>query len=63
MVRLPGLASKELWSLFTNLLNYLVVGTLFGGEYLYRRYRFRDHDHPSFPEYLRIVIQTDIRKV
>lgn len=60
---LPFLASKELWSLFTNLINYLVVAALFVGEYIYRRLRFRDHDHPSFPDYLRIVFRSEIRNI
>jgi uncharacterized membrane protein len=29
-----------LWSLFANLINYLVIGLFFVGEYLYRRWRF-----------------------
>ncbi len=60
-VLLPWLASPERWSLFTNILNYLLVGALFVSEYIYRRYRFKDHDHPTFIEYLRIVVRADIR--
>jgi uncharacterized membrane protein len=57
------LASPELWSLFTNIINYIAVGAVFAGEYIYRRLRFKDHDHPSFIDYLRIVVRANIRKV
>ncbi|MEE8059384.1 MAG: AMP-binding protein, partial [Pseudomonadales bacterium] len=41
---------------------YLFAGTVFIGEYLFRRYRFKDHDHPSFIDYLCIVARANIRK-
>lgn len=44
---LAAFAPLELWSLFTNILNYVFVTLLFAGEYLYRRLRFRHHSHPS----------------
>ena len=59
---LPWLASPALWSLFTNVINYVLVGALFALEFLYRKYRFRDHDHPSFYQYLRIVINANVRE-
>lgn len=31
----------ETWALFTGLISYLLVGMLFGGEYIYRHWRFR----------------------
>jgi uncharacterized membrane protein len=31
----------ESWALFTGLISYILIGTLFGGEYLYRHWRFR----------------------
>ncbi len=43
------------WSFVANLANHLVIGATVGGEYAYRRLRFRDHAHPGFLEYLRIV--------
>jgi len=59
---LPWVASDMVWSLFTNVINYLVIALLFVGEYVVRRVCFRDHDHPGFVQYLRIVIQTNVRK-
>lgn len=47
------LGSVETWSLFTNLLNYLLVVLLFALEYLYRRLRFRHYRHLSPGEVLR----------
>ena len=35
------------WSLFTNILNYLLVVVFFILEYLYRRVRYRHHSHVS----------------
>ena len=31
----------ELWALFTGLISYILIGTLFAAEYLYRHWRFR----------------------
>ena len=41
------------WSLFTNLLNYLLVALVFALEYLYRRVRFRHYRHLSPGEVVR----------
>jgi uncharacterized membrane protein len=35
------------WSLFSNLVNYLLVVVFFVVEYLYRRLRYRHHPHAS----------------
>ncbi len=59
---LPWLASQEIWSLFTNLLNYVFVGVLLFAEFLYRKYRFPDHDHPNLQQYIKIVISANIGK-
>ncbi len=39
-VALSLLASLEVWSLFTNILNYVFIGILFIAEYIYRQVRF-----------------------
>lgn len=36
-----------LWSLFSNILNYVLVVVFFVLEYLYRRIRYRHHSHTS----------------
>ena len=47
--------SRDAWSLFTNLLNYLAVAFLFLGEFVYRRLRFRAYRHHSPLQLLRNV--------
>ena len=41
------------WSLFSNLLNYLLVIVFFVVEYIYRRVRYRHHPHISPWEMIR----------
>jgi uncharacterized membrane protein len=48
-------APLELWSLFTNVVAYVLIAALFIGEYVYRRLRFRHHQHASFVAQLRSV--------
>lgn len=52
-VLLPVFASRELWSLATNFLHYLLIGGVFVAEYAWRRWRFRHYEHPGFLAYLR----------
>lgn len=57
LLELAGLApamtvSIETWSLFANLLNYLVVGVFFLGEWLYRRHRFPDQSYRSLLDFI-----------
>jgi uncharacterized membrane protein len=47
-----------LWSLVTNLINYLLTGALFVGEYAYRRLRFRGIPHQSFVDHLLSLMRT-----
>lgn len=47
--------NRDAWSLFTNLVNYLLVAALFLGEFLYRRLRFRNYRHQSPLQLLRNV--------
>jgi uncharacterized membrane protein len=47
--------NRDAWSLFTNLINYLLVGALFLGEFVYRRLRFRNQQHHSPLQLLRNV--------
>lgn len=59
---LPSLASAEIWSLFTNCLNYLLIALLFVVEFAYRKRRFRDLEHKSFWQYLGSLSQVDARQ-
>lgn len=46
-VLLAQFASREVWSLFTNILSYLALGVLFFAEYPYRRWRYPDTPHTN----------------
>lgn len=55
--------SVVLWSWGTNVLNYALIALLLAGEFAWRRRQFPSHDHPSFINYLRIVVQADVRQL
>lgn len=44
---LARFASLHAWSLFTNLVNYLLAAALFLGEYAYRRIAYRHYTHAT----------------
>ena len=44
---LAQFASREAWSLFTNLLTYPMLAVLFVAEYPYRRWRYPDSPHTN----------------
>lgn len=52
--------NRDAWSLFTNLLNYLLVAALFLGEFVYRRLRFRNYRHHSPLQLLRNVRRANL---
>jgi len=52
--------SRDAWSLFTNLVNYVLVVALFLGELAYRRLRFRNYRHQSPLQLLRNVRRTNL---
>ena len=62
-VALAAFAPMELWSLFTNFLNYLILGAIFPLEYLWRRLRFRHLEHPGFIGHIRMIARTNYRKL
>lgn len=62
-VALAIFAAPELWSLFTNFLNYLILAAIFPLEYLWRRLRFRHLEHPGFVGYIRMVATINYRKL
>lgn len=59
---LPFFASAEVWSLFTNCVNYLLIALLFVFEFAYRKRRFRDLEHKSFWQYLDSLSQVDAKQ-
>jgi uncharacterized membrane protein len=56
-------ATPEIWSLYTNFLNYLIPMAAFALEYLVRRLRFRHLPHPGFIGFIRTVATTDYRRL
>lgn len=44
--------TQEQWSWFANIVNYGVLGAMFGGEYLVRRRRFHDRPESGFFDWL-----------
>jgi uncharacterized membrane protein len=56
-------APHAAWSAMANGGNYGVIGLAVGGEYLFRRLRFRHYDHPGFTEYVKIVVRADPRRM
>jgi len=52
--------NRDAWSLFTNLVNYLLVAALFLGEFAWRRLRYRGYRHQSPLELLRNVRRTNL---
>jgi uncharacterized membrane protein len=49
-------ASQMAWSLFTNLVNYLLVPLFLGCEYVYRRFRYPHYRHASPAEFARRLL-------
>jgi uncharacterized membrane protein len=54
--------NRDAWSLFTNLLNYLLVAGLFLGEFAYRRLRYRGYRHQSPWKLARNIGRTNLFK-
>ena len=52
---LAALATPQIWSLFANGIDYLLVGVLFVGEYVFRRVRYRHREHPPLADVVRTV--------
>jgi uncharacterized membrane protein len=48
-------ATPHTWSLFANGIDYLLVGVLFVGEYVFRRVRYPHHEHRPLADVVRTV--------
>jgi uncharacterized membrane protein len=48
-------AAPETWSLFANGIDYVLVGVLFVGEYVFRRVRYPHHEHRPLADVVRTV--------
>lgn len=49
----PVQVPREIWSLFANFLNYLIVAGFFIAEYIYRRRRFPQQPYRNFLDFIR----------
>lgn len=56
-------APVNVWSLFTNFLNYLMVLLFFIVEYLLRFYLLPDHEHLSFRAFCRLLFSTNLGRL
>ncbi len=56
------IGDAHLWSWMTSIVNYILIGVLFLGEFLFRKVRFPDHPHPTFIDYIKIVISANVSK-
>jgi uncharacterized membrane protein len=55
-------APLEAWSVFANVVSYLLVAALFIGEYAYRRWRFRHYHHATLIELMHNVWCAGLRQ-
>ena len=62
-VMLAKFAPLEVWSLFTNFLNYVLVFLFFVVEYRIRLVFLPDHPHLGFVEFFRVVAKSDLRSL
>lgn len=56
-------APPVVWSWFTNFISYLLLGAVFLGEWLLRRWLLGKEDALGWWEYLRALIQLDYRRL
>ena len=49
----PVTVPRHLWSLFANLLNYVILAAFFIIEYIYRRYRFPQQPYANMLDFIR----------
>lgn len=54
-------ASPVVWSACTNLVNYLLIGAVFLGEWLFRSWALRGHESLTWRGYLRALGRIDYR--
>lgn len=54
-------APLEIWSLFTNLLNYAFTALVFIGEYAFRVRHLNGLDHPGFLQFLTSIARLNVR--
>ena len=55
-------APLHAWSVFTNLISYVILGVAFPLEYVWRRVRYRQFEHPGFWAHIKLIARTNYRK-
>jgi uncharacterized membrane protein len=55
-------APLHAWSVFANLVSYVILGLAFPLEYLWRRWRYRQYEHPGFWAHIKLIARTNYRK-
>ena len=60
---LSAFFSHEVWSLFTNFINYIILGLMFVVEYIVRLRVFPDRQHMSFVEYMTKLKSISLKSV
>jgi uncharacterized membrane protein len=56
-------APLEIWALFTNLINYVVIVVLLAGEYIYHSRRYPNNIHHSFADFARDLASVDFKRI
>lgn len=54
-------APLEMWSLFTNIINYLIIAVLIVAEFIYRTLRYRNYTHASFLQFIYRLLGTNLK--
>ncbi len=62
-ILLAVFAPPVVWSLFTNFINYLLIGGLFVAEWFYRGWVLRDYESMTWREYMQALLQLDYRRL
>jgi len=56
-------ASLEAWSLFANILSYVLIASLFMAEYFFRRWHLRSLVDYSFSDFIKGIIRLDYARI
>jgi uncharacterized membrane protein len=56
-IALAVFAPAAIWSLFTNVINYIAIAVMFFAEYIYRKRMFSDQPKRSFIQFMQRVVR------
>jgi uncharacterized membrane protein len=60
---LAAFAPPRIWSLFTNLIDYLIIAAVMLAEYLYHSRRYPNGRHHNFLDFARDLVRVDYRRI